>query len=128
MESADRALLSLSAVIAGLAGSIVVSGAAVFLLLKPQLEVGRAGATRGKGVVGEPELRLGTVHNAASSLLGAGAVIMDAMRSPVTGASGNTEPFVDVCALAGAAGPGTARAFHDAVEQILRRALATAPR
>jgi 23S rRNA (cytidine1920-2'-O)/16S rRNA (cytidine1409-2'-O)-methyltransferase len=92
--TADLSFISLTAAVPVLAGPIVRAGAPLVLLVKPQFEVGRVEASRGRGVVREPELWLGALRAVASSLVTAGAAIMDAMRSPITGASGNTEFFL----------------------------------
>ncbi len=103
--TADLSFISLTAAVPVLAGPVARAGAALVVLVKPQFEVGRAEASRGRGVVREPELWLDSLRAVASSLAAAGAVIMDAMRSPITGASGNAEFFVH--AVAHAAPPGT---------------------
>jgi 23S rRNA (cytidine1920-2'-O)/16S rRNA (cytidine1409-2'-O)-methyltransferase len=121
---ADLSFISLTAAVPVLAGPIARAGAALVLLVKPQFEVGRKEASRGRGVVREPELWLGALRAAASSLVAAGAAIMDAMRSPITGASGNTEFFVHAVAHAGTVGA----ALSEDAEQVLRRALASGPR
>jgi 23S rRNA (cytidine1920-2'-O)/16S rRNA (cytidine1409-2'-O)-methyltransferase len=122
--TADLSFISLTTVAPVLAGPVVRSGGALVLLVKPQFEVGRAEASRGKGVVRDPELWLSALRAVASSLAAAGAAIMGAMRSPITGASGNTEFFVHAVAHAL---PGGA-ALSEAAEQVLRGALPTAPR
>ncbi|MDA8311598.1 MAG: TlyA family RNA methyltransferase [Actinomycetota bacterium] len=147
--TADLSFISLRAAIPVLAGPIVRAGGSLVLLVKPQFEVGRAEASRTKGVVRDPELWLGALRAVASSLVGSKAAIMDAMRSPVTGASGNTEFFVHAVAHTGSAGGGSAGAgragggsagagragaggpdvtLPDEVERVLRQALAAAPR
>ncbi len=122
--TADLSFISLTAAVPVLAGPLVHAGAPLVLLVKPQFEVGRAEASRGRGVVREPELWLGALRAVASSLTAAGAAIMDAMRSPITGASGNTEFFVHAVAHGGADGA----ALSEEAEQWLRGAVATAPR
>jgi len=105
-----------------LAGPIALPGAPLVLLVKPQFEVGRAEASRGRGVVREPGLWLGSLRAVASSLAAAGAAIMDVMRSPITGASGNTEFFVHAVAHRGADGA----AVPEDADQRLRDAVSTA--
>ena len=89
--TADLSFISLTAVVPVLAGHVVRPGGRLVLLVKPQFEVGRQAASRGKGVIRDPALWLGALRSVASCLEDSGAVIMDAMRSPITGASGNTE-------------------------------------
>ena len=88
---ADLSFISLRSVVPVLAGPIVRAGGSLVVLVKPQFEVGRAEASRGRGVVRDPALWLSSLRSVASSLAAAGAAIMDAMPSPITGASGNVE-------------------------------------
>lgn len=122
--TADLSFISLTATVPVLAGPLVRPGGPLVLLVKPQFEVGRADASRGRGVVREPELWLSSLRAVASSLEAAGAAIMDAMPSPITGASGNTEFFVHAVAHARPEGGGP----PGSLEQMLRDALPTAPR
>lgn len=98
--TADLSFISLTTAVPVLAGPIVRTGGDLVLLVKPQFEVGRAEASRGKGVVRDPELWLDALRSVASALQAAGAAIMGAMRSPITGASGNVEFFVHAAAHA----------------------------
>jgi 23S rRNA (cytidine1920-2'-O)/16S rRNA (cytidine1409-2'-O)-methyltransferase len=121
--TADLSFISLTAVAPVLAGPIVRVGGALVVLVKPQFEVGRADASRGKGVVRDPELWLSSLRAVASSLAAAGAAIMDAMPSPITGASGNVELLLHAVAHSQPLGA----ALSEEAEESLRRALATAP-
>ena len=120
--TADLSFISLRAAVPVLAGPIVRAGGHLVLLVKPQFEVGRVEASRGRGVVREPELWLGALRAVASSLVTAGAAIMDAMRSPITGASGNTEFFLHAVAHTGT----DSEALSEEAEQRLRDAVSTA--
>jgi 23S rRNA (cytidine1920-2'-O)/16S rRNA (cytidine1409-2'-O)-methyltransferase len=102
--TADLSFISLRLVVPVLAGPIVRPGGDLVLLVKPQFEVGRADASRGKGVIRDPALWLQALETVRSSLESAGAVIMDAMRSPIAGASGNTEFLLHAVAHGGDAG------------------------
>lgn len=92
--TADLSFIGLGHVVPVLAGEVLRTGGDLVLLVKPQFEVGRAEASRGKGVVRDPVLWRRALENVVSSLGGAGAAIMGAMRSPLDGASGNVEFFV----------------------------------
>ena len=128
--TADLSFISLRSAVPVLAGPIVRAGGHLVLLVKPQFEVGRVEASRGRGVVREPDLWLGALRAVASSLVSAGAAIMDAMRSPIAGASGNIEFFLHAvahtgahtCAHAGAGG----KALSEEAEERLRVAVSTA--
>lgn len=121
--TADLSFISLTAAVPVLAGPVVRRGGHLVLLVKPQFEVGRAEASRGKGVVREPELWLSSLRAVASSLAVAGAAIIDAMRSPITGATGNTEFFVHAVAHIGPVGAE----LPEAADRVLRDALPAAP-
>jgi 23S rRNA (cytidine1920-2'-O)/16S rRNA (cytidine1409-2'-O)-methyltransferase len=114
--TADLSFISLTTVARALTG-LVHPGGELVLLVKPQFEVGRVAASRCKGVVRDPALWLESLRSAASRIEGSGAAIMDAMRSPLTGASGNTEFFV--LAVAG-------RPPGDATDELLRAAVSQA--
>jgi 23S rRNA (cytidine1920-2'-O)/16S rRNA (cytidine1409-2'-O)-methyltransferase len=90
----DVSFISLRAVVPALAGEVAAPGADLVLLVKPQFEVGRAAASRGKGVVRDPVLWRDALEGVASALVAAGTGIMDAMVSPLTGAAGNVEFLV----------------------------------
>ena len=100
--TADLSFISLTAAVPVLAGPLVAGGGDLVLLVKPQFEVGRAEASRGKGVVRDPARWLEALRAVASALEAAGAAIIGAMRSPITGASGNVEFFVHAAAHAAA--------------------------
>ncbi len=61
------------------------------LLVKPQFEAGRREASRGKGVVRDPEVWRRVLEEVATAAEGLGAVMMGVMASPITGADGNVE-------------------------------------
>ena len=60
-------------------------------LVKPQFEAGRAEATKGRGVIRDPDIWRRALEGVASAFEAAGAAIMGAMTSPLTGADGNVE-------------------------------------
>ena len=63
----------------------------IVALVKPQFEAGRADASRGRGVIRDPEVWRRTVLGVCGALADAGAAIMGVMVSPLTGAEGNVE-------------------------------------
>jgi 23S rRNA (cytidine1920-2'-O)/16S rRNA (cytidine1409-2'-O)-methyltransferase len=96
-----------------------VDGADLVLLVKPQFEVGRTEAARGKGVVTDPELWRGAVSGVIAAFEGRGAAIMDVMVSPLQGADGNVE-FLLHARAGGRAGPSGAlvdAAIADAIDR-----------
>ncbi len=93
---ADLSFISLRSVAPVLLGELAAPGADVVVLVKPQFEVGsleggRAEVSRGRGVVRDPRLWLGTLEGAVGAFAGCGAAMMGVMASPLTGAQGNVE-------------------------------------
>jgi len=97
--TADLAFISLRTVARTLV-ELLEDGGDLVVLVKPQFEVGRAAATRGRGVITDPSLWRAALDEVASALQSAGAGIMGAMTSPLRGAAGNAEFFLH--AVAGA--------------------------
>ncbi|MGH9214933.1 MAG: TlyA family rRNA (cytidine-2'-O)-methyltransferase, partial [Acidimicrobiales bacterium] len=64
------------------------------LLVKPQFEAGRDDASRGRGVIRDPEVWRRVLDEVVIALRATGAAIMGAMVSPLTGADGNVEFLV----------------------------------
>jgi 23S rRNA (cytidine1920-2'-O)/16S rRNA (cytidine1409-2'-O)-methyltransferase len=91
---ADLSFISLRRVAGVLLGELASQGADAVVLVKPQFEVGRREASRGRGVVSDPDLWRASLVAVASALLAAGAAMMGAMASPLLGAAGNAEFFV----------------------------------
>jgi 23S rRNA (cytidine1920-2'-O)/16S rRNA (cytidine1409-2'-O)-methyltransferase len=92
---ADLSFISLGTVMEALVG-LVDDGGVLVVLVKPQFEAGRQSVSAGRGVIRDPVLwadALWSTRNAASA---AGAVMMDAMVSPLTGADGNVEFLVRI--------------------------------
>jgi 23S rRNA (cytidine1920-2'-O)/16S rRNA (cytidine1409-2'-O)-methyltransferase len=114
---ADLAFISLRTVAPVLAGALAGEGADLVWLVKPQFEVGREVAARGRGVVRDPAAWQAALEGVGHALGAAGAAIMGAMSSPLRGADGNVEFLVwarahtagglDVTAAAAAALEGT---------------------
>ncbi len=93
LVTVDVSFISLRAVMGALA-KLVKPGGVALVLVKPQFEVSRSDASRGRGVIRSPELwaeALGAVAQAAETH---GLVPLDATVSGVRGAKGNTEFFV----------------------------------
>ncbi len=89
--TADLSFISVARAVPVLVGPVAVAGAPVVILVKPQFEAGRAEASRGKGVIRDPEIHRRTLGEVADALVAAGAAIMGAMPSPITGSAGNVE-------------------------------------
>jgi 23S rRNA (cytidine1920-2'-O)/16S rRNA (cytidine1409-2'-O)-methyltransferase len=92
--TADLSFISLRLAVPVLTGGVAVPGASLVVLVKPQFEAGRAEASRGKGVIRDPLVHRRTLGEVAGALAAAGAAIMGAMPSPITGQAGNVEFFL----------------------------------
>ena len=77
----------LPALLAAAAGDLV-------LLVKPQFEAGRQEVSKGRGVIRDPAVWRRVLAEVRSAASEAGATMMEAMVSPITGAEGNVEFLV----------------------------------
>ena len=89
--TADLSFISLTRALPVLAGPMVRAGADLVLLAKPQFEAGRAEASRGRGVIRDPEVHRRTLLEVGHATGASGAAIMGVMPSPITGQAGNVE-------------------------------------
>jgi 23S rRNA (cytidine1920-2'-O)/16S rRNA (cytidine1409-2'-O)-methyltransferase len=88
---ADLSFISATRAVPVLVGPVAVADSPLVVLVKPQFEAGRVEASRGRGVIRDPEVHRRTLGEVATALADAGAVIMGAMPSPITGHAGNVE-------------------------------------
>jgi 23S rRNA (cytidine1920-2'-O)/16S rRNA (cytidine1409-2'-O)-methyltransferase len=63
----------------------------LIVLVKPQFEVGRREAAKGKGVVRDPDLWQRVLEEVIAAFQHGGAAMMGVMVSPLRGAEGNAE-------------------------------------
>ena len=91
LVTADLSFISVTRAVPVLVGEVARPGAPVVVLVKPQFEAGRAEASRGRGVIRDPEVHRRTLGEVSGALDAAGAVIMGVMPSPITGPAGNIE-------------------------------------
>jgi 23S rRNA (cytidine1920-2'-O)/16S rRNA (cytidine1409-2'-O)-methyltransferase len=101
---ADLSFISLDAV-AGSLVELAAPGADLVVLVKPQFEVGRAEASRAKGVVRRPELWAAALERACAAFDQRGAALAGLMASPLSGAEGNVEFFAHLVTSGGPARP-----------------------
>jgi len=87
---ADLSFISLRTVAPALV-ALAAPGADLVVLVKPQFEAGRVEASKGRGVIRDPEVRERAVAGVRSAMEEAGAAMMEVMESPLTGADGNVE-------------------------------------
>lgn len=90
---ADLSFISLRTVLPAVL-PLAVPGADLVALVKPQFEAGREEAARGRGVISDPLIWRRVLEEVATALAAAGAAMMGAMASPLTGADGNVEFLV----------------------------------
>jgi 23S rRNA (cytidine1920-2'-O)/16S rRNA (cytidine1409-2'-O)-methyltransferase len=83
-------------------------GGDLIVLVKPQFEVRREEASKGKGVIHDPVLWRTAIHGVMDAFFEAGAVMMGVMPSPITGARGNVEFLAHFRAPTGASASGCA--------------------
>jgi 23S rRNA (cytidine1920-2'-O)/16S rRNA (cytidine1409-2'-O)-methyltransferase len=89
--TADLSFISVTRAVPVLVGEVVVAGSPLVILVKPQFEAGRVEASRGRGVIRDPDVHRRTLLEVCRALSGAGADIMGVMPSPITGPAGNLE-------------------------------------
>ena len=90
LVTADLSFISLRTAAAALV-RLVRQGGRLVVLIKPQFEVGRREASKGKGVIRDPELWRSAVRGVIAAFDGLGASMMGIMVSPLRGADGNVE-------------------------------------
>lgn len=121
---ADLSFISLTVVTAVLVG-LTAPGGHLFVMVKPQFEVGR-GRIGSRGVVTSPALRQEAVLGVARSAENVGARVRGVVPSPLPGPSGNHEYFLWLVApVPGAQTPGENGPGDDApaLVEAVRRAV-----
>ena len=93
LVTADVSFISLTSVMECLA-ELAAPGAPVVVLVKPQFEVGRKEASRGRGVIRDPELWQAALDRVLDAATAAGLAPQTAIPSPLKGAQGNVEFFL----------------------------------
>jgi len=101
---ADLSFISLTLVVEPLL-RCGLPGADLVVLVKPQFEAGKQEASRGKGIITDPEVWRRVLREVIAAFVERGATIMGAMVSPLTGADGNVEFLLHVVAPSAQAGP-----------------------
>lgn len=87
---ADLSFISLVTVLPALS-SLVTPAAEMVLLVKPQFEVGREEASKGRGVITDPGLHRAAVDKVSAEAVRLGWQVAGCMESPIKGGEGNTE-------------------------------------
>jgi len=93
LVTADVSFISLTSVMERLA-ELAAPGAPVVVLVKPQFEVGRKQASRGRGVIRDPEQWQAALDRVLEAAITAGLAPQTAIPSALKGAQGNVEFFL----------------------------------
>ncbi len=93
LVTADVSFISLTSILDCLV-RLVSSGAPVLVLVKPQFEVGRRLANKGRGVIRDPEQWQAALDRVLEAANTAGLAPQAAIPSPLKGAQGNVEFFL----------------------------------
>jgi 23S rRNA (cytidine1920-2'-O)/16S rRNA (cytidine1409-2'-O)-methyltransferase len=93
LTTVDASFIGIAKLMPAVARCTRSSGTLV-ALVKPQFEVGRAHASKGKGVVRDETLRAEAVANAVESIRSAGFDVLGQRDSVLAGPKGNREVFV----------------------------------
>jgi 23S rRNA (cytidine1920-2'-O)/16S rRNA (cytidine1409-2'-O)-methyltransferase len=101
---ADLSFISLRTVLPNLV-ALAAPSADLVTLVKPQFEAGREDASRGRGVIRDPDVWRRVLEDVVYAYRARGAAIMGAMVSPITGAEGNVEFLVHARTAPAPAGP-----------------------
>jgi 23S rRNA (cytidine1920-2'-O)/16S rRNA (cytidine1409-2'-O)-methyltransferase len=103
VASIDVSFISLAKILPAVLGCM--AGAYdVLALVKPQFEVGRALASKGRGVVRDPDDRRDALVGVGEAALGLGASVLGYHYSGLPGPKGNRETFVHLAEPARAGG------------------------
>lgn len=86
----DLSFISLKLVLPVLV-SVASAHAPLVLLTKPQFEAGRVEASKGRGIIRDPDIWRRVLHEVAESANGHGLTLSGLMVSPITGTKGNVE-------------------------------------
>jgi len=100
--------------------SLVAPDAALLVLVKPQFEVDRVTASRGRGVITDPDVWRSVLGRCVSAFEDVGAGIMGVMASSILGASGNVEFFLHARPGRGPDGVTTNRVDEAVDEAVVR--------
>jgi 23S rRNA (cytidine1920-2'-O)/16S rRNA (cytidine1409-2'-O)-methyltransferase len=126
LVTADVSFISLTVLAAVLVDCADPGGGELLLMVKPQFEVDRVAATRGRGVVRSDDLRRAAVRRVAGALVEAAVTVAAVVASPLLGPAGNAEFFLYGRRTSGA-GPGAGGTSDERIATMIDAALAAAP-
>jgi 23S rRNA (cytidine1920-2'-O)/16S rRNA (cytidine1409-2'-O)-methyltransferase len=90
----------------------------VLAMVKPQFEVGRALASKGRGVIRDPDDRRAALVGVGEAALGLGASVLGFYSSGLTGPKGNKETFVWLAEPGRAGGAQNAREIEKMAREV----------
>jgi 23S rRNA (cytidine1920-2'-O)/16S rRNA (cytidine1409-2'-O)-methyltransferase len=93
---ADLSFVSLRRVAPALVG-LAEPGGDLVVLIKPQFEAGLVEASRGRGVIRDPDVWRGAIDGVRAAFADEGAAMMELMASPLLGTEGNVEFLAHLC-------------------------------
>lgn len=117
--SADLSFISLTRVADALIGLLADDGDLV-VLVKPQFEAGRREASKGRGVIREPEVWRRVLGEVVDALAASGAVALGVVASPIRGGDGNVEFLLHL--RRGGPSGGTGGLDADALDDVVAAA------
>lgn len=112
----DLSFISLQKVLPAVV-PLVVDGASLLLLVKPQFEAGRQEASKGKGIITDPVIWRRVLGEVVDCAEGHGAGLAGVIPSPITGSAGNVE-FVVRLIRGRPSMPGTEEALDAVVVDV----------
>ncbi len=89
----DASFISLSKLLPAI-DAILKPGGSLLALVKPQFEAGRAEASRGRGVIRDPQVRARAIHDVEQAIRERGLEVLGGVDSKLPGPKGNVEYFV----------------------------------
>ncbi len=116
LASVDVSFISLAKVLPAVLGCMAGTYD-VMALIKPQFEVGRVLASKGRGVVRDPDDRRAALVSVGEAAHGLGAAVLSYYSSGLAGPKGNKETFVWLAEPGRADGAGT----MEEIEQMARK-------
>ncbi len=111
----DLSFISLRLVLPALI-PLVGDGRSLVMLIKPQFEAGRSEASKGRGIITDPNIWRRVIGEVLTTAAEHGAGLQGLAPSPITGSAGNVE-FVTWLRCGGPSMPGSEGAIEVAVSQ-----------
>ncbi len=93
LVTVDASFISLDRLMPAIA-RLLRPGGVVLALVKPQFEAGREAASRGRGVIRDPDVREAAIGRARAAMVAAGLQVLGERDSRVPGPKGNVERFI----------------------------------